>query len=165
MLYVDMDGVLARWNSNASIEETHMPGYFLTPDCETKVAELIRMLYDNDHDSVCLLSSVYPDGTAMADKISWLNANHLEDIPRIFVPYGQDKNLYVPHGPNVLLDDFSRNLHAWEKHGYTGIKFLNGINGTRGTWHGYCIHHDMSVHEMLVIANAVAADTKARFAA
>ena len=27
-LYIDMDGCIAKWNSEASIEETFEPGYF-----------------------------------------------------------------------------------------------------------------------------------------
>ena len=39
----------------------------------------------------------------------------------------------------ILIDDFSKNLHRWEAAGGTGIKILNGINATKGTWTGYSI--------------------------
>ena len=62
---------------------------------------------------------------------------------RIFVPYGTDKGEYLksigfnPNGSDILLDDFTPNLRTW--HG-VGVKLLNGINGTHGTWTGYVVN-------------------------
>ena len=48
----------------------------------------------------------------------------------------------------ILVDDYSRNLHAWELAGHVGIKFYNGINGSHGSWKGCAIGSAMSVQEM-----------------
>ena len=37
----------------------------------------------------------------------------------------------------VLLDDYSINLHEWERGNGRGIKLRNGVNGTTGTWVGH----------------------------
>lgn len=156
MIFIDMDGVLAKWEET-SIEETFKPGYFARREVEGKIAELIHRLMAAGK-NVAILSAVYTEGTAWADKESWLKSHGLGDIPRIFVPYGEDKNKYIvpdEHIP-VLVDDFSKNLHAWTRAGYRGVKFYNGINGHHGTWTGYSIDHRMTVDQMYTVVKAVA---------
>lgn len=156
IIYFDMDGVLAKWDTSASVEDTFQEGYFLKREEERAVADLIRKLKTDGY-NVAILSAVYTEGTAYKDKENWLINHSLADIPNVFVPYGEDKFRYVdPTNRNILIDDFSRNLHAWEKAGFTGIKFLNGINGNHGTWTGYTIDHRMSIDHMSVIVKAVA---------
>jgi len=49
---------------------------------------------------------------------------------------GDDKKLYIPQGirsDDWLLDDYTKNLVLWQPPA-RGIKLLNGINHTRGTW-------------------------------
>ena len=95
----------------------------------------------------------------------------LTSIKEIFVPYGKDKceyindqGIYLP----VLIDDYSKNLYAWEKKGYLPIKFFNGFNNqpkitligdnikvkTDG-WSGYSIDHRMSVEQMYTVLTAI----------
>ena len=152
MVFVDMDGVLARWDTTASLEDTYKDGYFSKREEEPKIKELIRTLIACGH-KVAILSAVYPTGTAAADKDGWLDEHGLPDVRRIFVPYGKDKHDYIPKldEPMVLLDDFSQNLHTWEQAGHIGVKFLNGINGTHGTWKGCSIDRGMKVEEMYAI--------------
>ena len=153
MIFVDMDGVLAKWDTSASLEDTYEEGYFSRREEETKITELIRMLKKLGH-KVAILSAVYPTGTAAADKNGWLDKHGLSDIRRIFVPYGEDKAAYIPKQelePMILIDDYSRNLHAWEQAGNVGVKFMNGINGTRGTWKGRAINHNMTAVEMFAV--------------
>lgn len=157
ILYVDMDGVLAKWDPNASIEDTYQSGYFLEREEEEAVKEMILALMQDGY-SVSILSAAYEEGTAKADKREWLRAHGLGDVPVTFVPYGQDKNEYVAPGNQILLDDFSRNLHAWESAGKTGVKFMNGINGTKGTWKGYLLTNRMTAEQMTTIMKAVAAE-------
>ncbi len=159
MIYFDMDGVLCQWDPTSSVEDTFQPGYFLSRKEEKGVSKLIRQLKKEGH-AVAILSAVYTEGTAYAEKEQWLKDHGLGDITKIFVPYGDDKNKYVGPGDNILVDDFSRNLHAWEKAGYTGVKFYNGINGTHGTWTGYSINRRMPLEKMLTIIRAVAQATK-----
>ena len=40
----------------------------------------------------------------------------------------------------TLLDDFTPELKDWNG---KAIKLYNGINGTKGTWHGYSVRADM----------------------
>ena len=45
----------------------------------------------------------------------------------------------MPSG-NYLLDDYTKNLASWNPN--QGIKLLNGINHTRGTWQGNAVRYD-----------------------
>lgn len=156
MIFVDMDGVLAKWNSAASIEDTYQEGYFLERELEDKIKKLILML-KRTGEKVAILSAVYPTGTAKADKNYWLDLIGLPDVRRIFVPYGMDKHEFIPclPEPMILLDDYSRNLHTWESAGFRGIKFYNGINGTKGSWKGAFIRNTMTVEEMYGVVMSV----------
>lgn len=45
---------------------------------------------------------------------------------------------------DALVDDFTKNLMAWPG---LGVKFYNGVNGTKGTWrarNGFAVNHKMS---------------------
>ncbi len=167
-IYVDMDGVLAKWNENASEEETHKKGYFISREAELSALSLVRLLKDAGMD-VNILSSVYQDNHSVEEKKEWLDMNGLKDIPRTFVPYGEAKRDYVERGDNILIDDYSRNLRQWEEEGYTAIKFMNGINnrpkltivGDSVTvkidgWEGYSIDYRMTPKQMFTVVMAVA---------
>ena len=64
----------------------------------------------------------------------------------------------------ILVDDFSKNLREWVDTGdnFIGIKFMNGINGTKGTWAGYLVSNKMSAAQLV---NAITGIAKAEAAA
>ena len=136
-LFVDMDGVLAAF-TYTSQENLLAPGYFRNLPPQPRVLRAVSKLCRAGFD-VYVLSAVLND-TAAEEKREWLK-EYLPDLPEekiILSPCGEDKSLYVPGGireDDVLLDDFTRNLEAWRKHG-TAVKLLNGINGTKGSWTG-----------------------------
>lgn len=155
MIYCDMDGVLAKWNTSASLEDTYEPGYFREREADESALRLIRLLVEHGC-PVTILSSAYVEGTARKDKRDWLIANGLGDLPYVFVPYGKPKGDYIEE-KGVLLDDFSHNLHDWEQTpGMVGVKYYNGINGTKGSWTGYSVDHRMPPEKMYVVVSAVA---------
>lgn len=151
-IYIDMDGVLAKWNPDASIEETAMPGYFLNREPEEKAVRMVKNLVANGYD-ICILSSVYQDDHSEADKKVWLYSVGLGNLDYIFVPYGRNKREFVTKvvgGSAFLVDDFTKNLKEFEDEeaGFYGIKFLNGINGKKGTWDGYVISNRSTTEKM-----------------
>ena len=82
----------------------------------------------------------------------WLNLYlpEIDESPRIFVPCGEDKTRYVPERifeDDVLLDDYTVNLNAWEPPA-KGLKLLNGIIGTKGTWQKSRISVEHSADEL-----------------
>lgn len=169
-IYFDMDGVIAKWNENASIEDVSSKGYFLSVEPEMTVRNLILFLQNLGFD-IKILTAVYENGYAAAEKRQWLKNIGLE-IPIIFVPYGHRKTDYIPkEGINILVDDFKKNLEEWEQNPFfKAIKFYNGINNrprmtfdemgvghlTQDSWQGLSINHNQSYEEMaMVICGAI----------
>lgn len=80
---------------------------------------------------------------ALKEKNDWLNKYlpSINQAHRIFIPCksGLDKKKYIPGGvkpTDYLLDDYTNNLVLWEPPA-KGVKLINGINDTRGTWKGH----------------------------
>ena len=44
VIYVDMDGVVAKWNKYATLEDTHTPGYFYEREPELGLMDCIKKL-------------------------------------------------------------------------------------------------------------------------
>ena len=150
----DMDGVIAIWDATASIEDTFSAGYFASKMPEAVMVEVVKMMIDAGM-NVNILSSAYDNGKAIPEKAGWLD-KHIgkKGYGRTFVPYGEDKTIYMPHGQvNVLIDDFSKNLHSWVRDTKEGeknlaFKFYNGINGNHGTWTSYAVTNRMTAEEI-----------------
>ena len=154
-VFVDLDGVLARWNVEASVEDTFTPGFFLTREPEPEAIAAVRLMREKGL-NVYILSCAYQNGLAEPEKVAWLAKAGLSDIPRIFVPYGKRKSDYAGTADvSVLLDDYSRNLHEWKAEGNIGCKFYNGINGTHGTWDGYSVSCNMTAKEIAAEITAI----------
>lgn len=145
--YIDMDGVLAKWNTKVSIEDTFKKGYFLNVEPDPIALSYIKKLINRGED-VNILSHAYQNGYAEMEKRQWLINNGLGSVPYVFVPYGTPKLDYVmlmPDTTNILIDDFSKNLREWEeRENNIGIKYYNGINGNHGTWKGNCINSELN---------------------
>jgi len=142
-LFVDMDGTLAEFQKVSAMEELYERGYFAQLPPQQNVVDAVRLLiYTNTSVEVFILSSVLFDSRfAMEEKNGWLN-KYLPEIDRfhrIFLPCGENKAGYVPEKlreSDCLLDDYTKNLEDWSRAGGRGIKLLNGINHTRGSWNG-----------------------------
>lgn len=157
-IYFDMDGVLAKFNSAASIEETATPGYFANREKDEKAISLCKELLKAGFD-VYILSSVYRDDHSANEKIEWLQKVGLGDVPPIFVPYGEVKRKFISKEKNevcFLVDDFTKNLKEFEQEqDFVGIKYYNGINGTNGSWDGFSINNRMSVSRMFTLISSL----------
>ena len=146
-LFVDIDGTLAAWNPNATYQEHLLRrGYFRNLPAYVSVVQAIQLIScsRSDIELYSLSSYLTESPYALIEKNNWLE-EFLPEIPpgrRIFCDYGESKaeTVYEMTGQfscwDFLLDDYSLNLHDWQASGGQGIKLLNGINGTHGTWHG-----------------------------
>lgn len=144
-IFWDLDGTLAKWNPKASLEEVFAPGYFKDLEPETALVQLVNALAERDRANHYILSHYPPETTAFADKKLWCQ-RHLPAMDMrhfLFVPCGVDKAAFVRDlikqelpKDYILVDDYSKNLINWENAGGTAIKWLNGINGTKGTFQG-----------------------------
>lgn len=138
-LYVDMDGVLAVFNTNiSSTEELYAEGYFRNLAPQQNVVEAVKKLIKGGDMEVYILSAYLGDSEyALKEKNEWLD-EHLPEIKkenRVFVPCGVDKKEAIPDlsDKDFLLDDYTHNLLLWQPPA-RGIKLLNDINHTKGSW-------------------------------
>ena len=152
-LFVDMDGTLAVFNQIDKLETLYEQGYFANLMPQVNVVDAVRMVQARDEIEVFVLSAVLTDSKyAQVEKNEWLNIYlpEIDERHRIFVPCGEDKTMYVPDKileEDVLLDDYTVNLNAWEPPA-KGLKLLNGINGTKGTWQKSRISVEHSADEL-----------------
>lgn len=139
-LFVDMDGTLAEFKQIDTLEQLYEKGYFENLQPQMEVVNAVKTIIRECPDvEVNILSAVLSDSPyALQEKNSWLDRYlpELDAAHRLFPPCGSDKKEVIKGGitPNdFLLDDYTLNLNAWEPPA-RGIKLLNGINHTRGTW-------------------------------
>ena len=147
-LFVDMDGTLAEFRTDASFKDLYEEGYFFNLRPHENVIEGLKIFKENNPDVVIsVLSCVLEDRPKAAEeKVEWLK----KYCPFLmnsmyFVPCGTDKSVFTgKRGENFLLDDHSPNLLKFENGGNNhGIKLLNGINGQGIKWHGKTIQSDL----------------------
>lgn len=138
-LFVDLDGTCAKWFAVAE-EQLFEKGYYRNlPEYENVVAA-INMIVDKHSDIEVFVLSKYLTNSkyALQEKQEWV-AEHLPGIDQahcIFVPYEKDKRDMIPQGlrtTDYLLDDYTKNFENWMPPA-RGVKLLNGINHTKGTW-------------------------------
>jgi hypothetical protein len=148
-LYFDMDGVLAKWDTNDTTEDTFQKGYFLNREPDYLMIDLVLDMVKQPNINVSILSAVYDNGYALDEKKQWLIDNGLQNIPLINTPIGHDKAESVDQTvQSFLIDDYSKNLHRWESHtNFRGIKYYNGINGNNGSWLGDSLASSMSLED------------------
>ncbi len=138
-LFVDLDGTCAQWNAVAE-EQLFEKGYYrnLAP-YKNVVAAVNHIVAAHPDVEVFVLSKYLTDSKyALHEKDEWVS-EHLPGINeshRIFVPYEKDKRDMIPDQlkeTDYLLDDYTKNFDNWQPPA-RGIKLLNGINHTKGTW-------------------------------
>jgi len=153
-LFVDMDGTLAVFTRVETLEDLYEQGYFLNLAPHVNVVNAIKHIVKTEpRIQVGILSAVLMDSDyALDEKNVWLD-RYLPEITsehRIFLPCGSDKKERIRGGvakEDFLLDDYTQNLLLWEVAG-RGIKLLNGINNTRGTWTGDRVRFDKPPAEL-----------------
>lgn len=177
-LFIDMDGTLAVFTPVTELETLYEKGYFANLEPHVNVIEGIRQFMAENKDvETYVMSSYLADSRyALAEKQEWLD-RYLPEIDRqhrIFPPCGDDKADFVPGGireSDILLDDYSENLKQWEPPGI-GLKLMNGINGTKGSWQGKKIIYDLapdkfsselSIQVKAIDLNATAYESNNRF--
>lgn len=139
-IFVDMDGTLAKFQYVDTIETLYEYGYFRNLEPQKNVVDAVRKLIADDSVEVYVLSAYLGDSRfALAEKKEWLH-EHLPELDmahQVFVPCGDSKEKYVARLQpiDLLVDDYTHNLRLWDPPA-KGIKVMNGINGTRGTWSG-----------------------------
>lgn len=159
-LFIDMDGTLAEFQPLAKIEDLLEKGYFFHLSPMQPVVSAVRELISEGNIEVYTLSAVLKDNPyALTEKKQWLKA-YLPELPekqQLFCECGQSKREFIRDRIGAgefdyLLDDYTKNLLEW---GQGGIKLLNGINHTKGTWQGNRIRANRSEGEIAANIRAI----------
>ena len=171
-LFVDMDGTLAEWrNVIITIKKQedanhdymmkklnqllYTPHYFESLRPYKEVVKAIQLIVKMNIPEVFIMSCYIEDiegVSPLQQKNNWTDYNipEINQEHRIFVPNGKNKADYVPGGirsTDYLLDDFTKNLNAFSTKG-NGIKLLNPINSSHGTWDGPSVSYDCPAEEL-----------------
>lgn len=145
-VFFDMDGVLAVFHKDATLEQLYAPGYFRNLEPIHTVVEAVLHLAKDPDLEVCTLSAAF-NKTCINDKDAWLDEIIGDQIPkenRFFCIYGENKGKTIHmRDTDVLIDDLSDNLRDFENEGGKAIKLYTDINGTKGTWTGYSVRAAM----------------------
>lgn len=161
--YFDMDGTVSEWRPTSTIEDLYSEGYFLSlAPCE-EIIDAAKAL-SLAGESVFVLSCYLSDSKyALEEKQTWIDKHmpFIKDENRLFIPYGQSKTQYMQTHFKigiecVLVDDYSVNLHEWASAGGIGVKVLNGINGTKGTWRGIRITKNSARDTLMKLTSCAA---------
>ena len=139
-VFIDMDGVLCEYRTEATIEDYESEGYFSSLAPRPAMIDAVKNLVSSGNAEVFVLSSVVPKTKerAVSEKNEWLD-RYLPDIDRehrIFPVCGSSKAeaAGVSGRSDILLDDYSENLRGWSAAGGSAFKIINEINGKHGSF-------------------------------
>lgn len=146
-IFFDMDGVRAKWTPVEYEERLYEKGFYRNLEADEKIRKLIDELIKKGIQTYGLSKYLSDSRYALKEKIEWSHENNpsMDDEHLIWVRYEDNKSDYIPNGiqrDDFLIDDYSPNLFEFEKSGGQAIKFMNGINGTKGTWKGKSVSAD-----------------------
>lgn len=154
-LFVDMDGTLSVFTPVKELEALYEKGYFLNQAPHKNVVDAVKSMVNNFPDiEVSILSAYLSDSKyALQEKNEWLDRYlpEIDQAHRIFVPCGSDKKEGIRGGirkDDFLLDDYTYNLNKWQPPA-RGIKLLNAINHTKGSWEHDRIRYDRSPESLV----------------
>lgn len=152
-VFVDMDGTLAVFKPVDTLETLYEKNYFLDLEPQVNLVEAVKEIIKKDEVEVFILSAVLTDSDyALDEKNKWLDKYlpEVDEKHRIFPPCWKDKKLFIPEGirnNDFLIDDYTHNLTLWSPPA-KGIKLLNGINDTKGTWQDSKLSFNKSSSEL-----------------
>lgn len=141
----DQDGTLNAWRW-IPLEEVRKEGYFKTVLPHKEVINSSKILQSLGFTVKTYGAAWLDDGHSRNDKDFWMDhhCGHIKVNDRLYVPCGTDKASFFEsfYGrpiseQDILIDDCSDVLRAWESYGGTGVKVRTPENGAKGTWRGY----------------------------
>jgi len=167
-IFIDMDGTMVAWGRIDTPEDLLQKGYYRNLPPYENVVNAVKHLLADGVPVYSLSAYLTESKYALPEKKEWLE-EFVPEIPvgrRLFCPCGAEKSDYIRqttgyfNSGDFLLDDYSPNLHSWKKSGGVGIKLMNGINGTKGTWHGqkvarFLFGEDLADSILKIIGRAV----------
>ena len=186
-IFVDMDGTLAKWN-NVSSEQLLEQGYYRNLEANQKLVDDVNSLIKQGEDVYILSCYLTDSKFAFDEKREWIKEYlpELPEEKYILIPYSEpeldkDGNIIKDENGKVkmvqtnkaeylkehyspitnqdyLIDDYTKNLLEWKEYGGIGVKYINGINHTRGTWNGLMINEKTPHYNNTSLFNFILAE-------
>lgn len=157
-VFFDMDGTIAEWRAAVNFSDLFKKGYFRTL-APTSLSGYANQLAENGSGvDAYILSAYLPESYAFAEKNEWADEHvpNFDRDHRIFVHDGVCKAEAIVEAMNrpltehdILVDDYTLNLNAWQAAGGKAIKWLNGINGLGGRFDGPRTDSVEELHRMI----------------
>lgn len=150
-LFVDLDGTLAEWRQAASMEDLLQEGYFSSLLPHKSLVGAVQELVSRGEEVYVLSAYLTESKYAENEKRQWCNrwlpflsAGHVLLVPTTTPKCKCVESIFGKiDKSDFLLDDYSKNLHEWVGAGGSGIKYVNDVNWTKGTWQGCWIPNYM----------------------
>lgn len=147
VLGIDLDGTVAKWQLGTPFDALFEKDYYANLEPEEGLISNIKYSFDEGLIEPVVISAYFTEVPyPKEDKIKWCK-KHLPFVENIIlVPYGQNKMEYAKknglkiNNNFVMIEDFTQSLNDVVNAGGIGVKFMNGINGTNGTWNGYKLY-------------------------
>lgn len=141
-IFFDLDGTVAEWGADKTMEEVFSKGYFATRPVMESVRGAMSLISGTPGFDCRILSAYSPEyGYILSDKKAWIKRElpFMEEGKCFFSINGKSKLDFVPfpREDDVLVDDYNKNLKEW--HGIP-IKMLNGVNSD---WEGRLVSQKM----------------------
>lgn len=155
-LYFDLDGTLAYFDNNIECFEVLLEdNYFYELIPIENVVQCVNTLvnFNEDDINIFVLSSCINDDTRN-QKDRWID-KYISGLPkenRIFPLLNENKKNFVMNKDhlNILIDDYNKNLNDFhDGKNFIGIKLVNDINDTRGTWKGERLYYNHSPFSLI----------------
>lgn len=144
-VFLDMDGTLNVWESNAALEYVMSPGYMRQRTPHKNIIQAAKKLQDAGAE-IHILSAYFDLPHSIPDKNAWLDemAPFIEPVNRHFVVCGTNKaeimKMVGVNPGDVFIDDYNQNLYEVEHDlgALIGcIKCVHrGTNDMHRSWHG-----------------------------
>lgn len=162
-LFVDMDGTIAKFYYKKNcLEKMYEQGYFENLPLYAIAKQIDAFAKKDTCVNVYILSACVKSKYCEREKIAWL-LKHMPNIQPtnfIFTQVGEVKwkkaleklGKTMENNINILLDDYTLNLNAWQEANLPnmlGIKYLNGINDTTKSWKGKKIKTFKQLEEII----------------
>lgn len=156
--------------------------YYKKVKPDEKMIKVIKILYENQMQNpddtnskskyhLGILSTLTPRGDIYmeqaGDKTEWIH-KHMSfakiPSPRFSIHFAGSNKNYIGEAlspdnklrrTDILIDDYNKNLKAWEEMGGTAVKYCNGLNHAE-SWGGFCITRDMEVDDIVEFLEQIA---------
>ena len=134
-IFVDMDGTIAEWRKSAKFEDLYKKNYFLSLKPHQNLIDALLELNKESNVSIYVLSAYLIDSKyALKEKNKWLDKHfNIPRTSRLFLPCGENKNIYCEKNNCLLIDDYNLNLNSWNG---LKIKAVNNVNDVKGSFDG-----------------------------